>query len=411
MRKLHLSTAVILLVAAAGAFAAVTTTTVPFAVDSSNQAGWWSPLEVYGGTVYMAFNGPGASAGNHKIQVAKRNSSGVWTLLTATNQNGAVPYFTDDIGHNQPSIARDGQGYLHVFGSMHHQPWVYFRSDTPGQDPIDHAPDMPDQGKNITYPVMQTAADGDVYLIARVGDDANTRRVGKLYRWDDASDTWSIVATFASEYDRTVYPDDIQIDASGDIHILYEWAKYPAVGFRHKLSYLRYTPSTNVWYDSSGAQVSVPRTTATSDVIQDLVSGEAWSNSNSYTGPAVQSAKLSVAGGVKVVYRHRDVEGGVFKVKSAWPSGGAWNRELVYSAGETTAALGITYTGSEKRVYYVKASGTDRAFVAKKNAGSYTHESLTPGKPIERLAVVRYNGTDHLYLMDVPNSTLFYATK
>ncbi|GBG07790.1 hypothetical protein PAT3040_02351, partial [Paenibacillus agaridevorans] len=37
--------------------------------------------------------------------------------------------FINDLGHNQPSIALDGDGNLHMFASMHHEGWKYFRSD------------------------------------------------------------------------------------------------------------------------------------------------------------------------------------------------------------------------------------------------------------------------------------------
>ena len=50
--------------------------------------------------------------------------------------NGAAQAeYTDDVGHNQPSIARDGSGRLHVFASMHNNAWRYFRSDTVGGAP------------------------------------------------------------------------------------------------------------------------------------------------------------------------------------------------------------------------------------------------------------------------------------
>lgn len=391
---------------------AVPTTELPYDVDASNQAGWWSPLEVYGGTVYMAFNGPGTQSGNHKIQVAKKDGNNNWSLFTAKNTDASIPYYTDNIGHNQPSIARDGSGYLHLFGSMHHESWHYFRSDQPGGEPTDHTGEMPDPSAKMTYPILRTAPNGDIYLMARIGDDGNTRRNGKLYRWDNTSKTWSSIAVFASETNRTVYPDDVQIDQSGNVHLLYEWSQHPAAGFRHKLSYLRYEPGTGKWYNSQNIQMSLPVTTATSDIIQDVVPGEQWSTDNNYTGPAIQGAKLSVHSGVKVVYRHRATTGGSFAVKSAWPSGSSWIGETVYSASETRAGLGITYTGSEKRIYYVTQAGTDRAFAAIKGAsGGYTHESLAPGKPIERLAVVRSGTLDHLYLMDVTNTALFYGTR
>ena len=162
MRKLALAAALILLIPSP-AHAAATITQVPYAMDSSNQAGWWSPLETYvGGNqyAYLAFNEPGSTAGTHKVAIARRDGTGAWTRLPVMNGATQAEY-TDDIGHNQPSMARDGSGRFHVFASMHNNAWRYFRSDTVGGNPHNHSADLPDQGIGVTYPVLTTAPNGD----------------------------------------------------------------------------------------------------------------------------------------------------------------------------------------------------------------------------------------------------------
>ncbi|MEV6965964.1 hypothetical protein AB0M47_12695 [Hamadaea sp. NPDC051192] len=124
-RSLVLLTAAALLLPATPATASATLTVVPYAIDSSNQAGWWSPLETYysgNEYAYLAFNEPGSTAGTHKVAIARRDNAGNWTRLPALNGT-AQPEFTDDIGHNQPSMARDGSGRFHVFASMHNNAW------------------------------------------------------------------------------------------------------------------------------------------------------------------------------------------------------------------------------------------------------------------------------------------------
>ncbi|NUT18728.1 MAG: hypothetical protein HOV77_06050 [Hamadaea sp.] len=406
-RPLALLTAAVLLLPATPAAAAASLTLVPYAIDSSNQAGWWSPLETYysgNEYAYLAFNEPGSTAGTHKVAIARRDNAGNWTRLPALNGT-TQPEFTDDIGHNQPSMARDGSGRFHVFASMHNNTWRYFRSDTTGGVPQWHAADLPDQGIGVTYPVVTTAPNGDLYLIARL--DGTTARSGRLYRWDNAASTWSRVAIFAQSDNRAVYPDDLQFDSAGNLHILWEWGIYPATTYRHELSYLLYSPSSGTFRDHTGAAVTTPVTTATADVIQPLISGEAYGND---TGPSVQSAKLTVDGtSPKVVYRFRQATN--FDVWYAYLSGSSWVRDVVYNGGQTTAAVDITWHPTDgKRIYYVTSTGTDRAFVATKPDTAWTATSLAPGVPVERLAVERDGaGVDILYLVDLTNLRLYYG--
>lgn len=403
-----LLTAGVLLPASPAAAAAVITL-VPYGIDSSNQAAWWSPLETYAPGnqyAYLAFNEPGSIAGNHKVAIARRDNAGTWTKLPVMNGANQAEY-VDDIGHNQPSIARDGSGYFHVFASMHNNTWRYFRSDTVGGAPQYHSADLPDQGIGMTYPVLTTAPNGDVYAMTRA--DGSGARSGRLYRFDNAARTWSRTAIFAQSADRAVYPDDLQFDSAGNLHMLFEWSAYPSSAFRHLLSYLQYRPASGTFVDRNGATVTVPVSTATADVIQPLETGESYSD----TGPAVQSAKLAVDGtSPKVAYRYRSPgSAGLFNVRYAWLSGGAWSRDTVYAAAQTTAAIDITWHPTEgKRIYYTLAAGADRAFMATLPASTWTATSIAPGLPVSRLAVERAsNGVDVLYLVDLTNNRLYYG--
>ncbi|MFF1650892.1 BNR-4 repeat-containing protein [Streptomyces sp. NPDC058240] len=197
---------------------------VPYAMDSSNQAAWWTPAATYKGRgqyTYFAFNEPGSTAATHRPAIARRDPDGVWSRLPLLDKSGQQAEFADDNGHNQPSVARDGSGRLHVFASMHANAWRYFRTEAAGGDVTDHAAELPDQGVGITYPIVATAPNGDLYLAARVGSGSD-QRPGKLYRWDNAAARWSVVATFADALNRSVYPDDLTVDAAGRVHLLYE---------------------------------------------------------------------------------------------------------------------------------------------------------------------------------------------
>ncbi|WP_433085232.1 BNR-4 repeat-containing protein [Dactylosporangium sp. CA-052675] len=392
------------LVATPASAAPATITQVPYPIDSSNQAAWWSPLDTYNAYAYLAFNEPGSQAGTHKVAIARRDGAGAWTKLPVMNGSAQAEY-TDDDGHNQPSVARDGSGRFHVFASMHNNAWRYFRSDTVGGNPTLHSADLPDQGVGVTYPVLSTAPNGDLYLIARLDGAQSAGRSGRLYRWNDAASTWTRVAVFAESANRAVYPDDLQFDTAGNLHILWEWGLWPATAFRHQLSYLVYHPATGAFTDHSGASVTVPVSTSTADVIQPVEAGEVYQG-NDGTGPAVQSAKLTLDGtSPKVAYRYRKND--VFTVRYAYTNG-TWLRETVFDQAQTSAAIDITWAGDGKRVYYTTATGG--MYVATKPGTAWTAAAVAPGLPVTRFAVERSSTQgDVLYLVDLTNLRLYYG--
>ncbi|MED5019604.1 BNR-4 repeat-containing protein [Paenibacillus chibensis] len=391
-------------------------TEVPYAMDSSNQAGWWSPLETYGTGLeyaYMAYNAPGSIESTHKVYIARRDGSGVWSNIPVMDGSKVAEY-TDDVGHNQPSIARDGSGRFHVFASMHDEAWHYFRSDTVGGSPQNHSADMPAPATfKGTYPVLTTAPNGDVYLLIRSSEDAAGYRSGQLFRWDNAASTWSKIAVIGSSLNKSFYPDDLVFDASGNLHILFEWSAFAASALRHELSYVKYSPSTGSFTKADGSTVSLPLKPGTADIIQPLAPTEAYVQTGSDPGgPGVQSAKLAVdpAGSPVVAYRYREEGSSTFSVKYASYGSAGWSLQTVYNASETKAAIDITWAGSAPRVYYAKSTGTDRAFMAVPSGGSWSQTSIAPNKPIERLSVERNdNGVDILYLVDVTNRKLYYG--
>ncbi|MCH1643182.1 BNR repeat-containing protein [Paenibacillus timonensis] len=408
--------ALMLLLPTTTGYAAAELTEVPYPMDSSNQAGWWSPLDTYGTGyeyAYMAYNAPGSTAGMHTVYIARRDGTGAWSNIPVMN-GSVVAEYQDDVGHNQPSIARDGSGRFHVFASMHDNTWRYFRSDTVGGAPQNHSADMPGPDMKISYPIVKTAPNGDLYLFARVAKDLAGKREGVLFHWDNAASTWSQIGVIASTLNRSVYPDDLAFDANGDMHILFEWAHFAASALRHELSYLKYSPATGVFTKADGTPVSIPATLTTADIVQPLAPGETYVQSGDDPGgPGVQSAKLTVdsAGRPIIAYRYREAGSANFAVKQATYGTGGWELQTVYDAAATRAAVDVTWTGTEARIYYVKQSGTDRAFVAVNSGGTgWTETSLAPGKPIERLAVERSaKGVDILYLVDIPNLKLYYG--
>ena len=66
---------------------------VPYAMDSSNQAAWWTPVATYKGRgqyTYFAFNEPGSTAATHRPAIARRDPDGAWSLLPLVNRDFAT---------------------------------------------------------------------------------------------------------------------------------------------------------------------------------------------------------------------------------------------------------------------------------------------------------------------------------
>ncbi|KAF4496205.1 hypothetical protein FAGAP_7636 [Fusarium agapanthi] len=390
--------------------------TISTAVDATNGAAWWDPLDEYGGYDWLAYlrNPPGGAIADNNVMVARRSiSDGSVSRDCVRDSDGECAVFADDLGHNTPSISVDGDGYVHVFTSMHNEPWKYFRSSQPYSSTLVNASsDMPDQSVLITYPVIKRDADGNLWLIVRgqaSGD--GSARGGYFYKYTTSNKKWARISLWAYNKGYSVYPDDIAFSSDGDVHVQWEWSKYPASAVRHQGSYVRYRPSTNSFTSASGSTVSTPITQNTADIVyQPLTSGETYSGDiNASPGPAFQSAKMALyerpSGTVHIqsAYRFKNSTSGTWQVRRATATYGTsnpWTREILYSDSETSAGIGITHDGTTARIYYSRSSAS--AFVLENVSGAgWTNTAIEPavGKKVQRLqALMRSDGTDVLYL-------------
>jgi hypothetical protein len=250
---------------------------------------------------------------------------------------------------------------------------------------------------------------GDLYLIIRAYPE------GRLYRWNNATDTWTRAAVFARAPGYVVYPDDVAGDAAGNLHICWEWAYGGADSLRHLGSYLTYETATGTFRNAAGATVTTPATTTSPVVYQSLEGAEKSTDRDSAAGPpGVQSAKLAVVNGhPEIAYRYRPVQGGRWQVRLADLTATAWQRRIVYAgAYDTHAAIDVTAYNGGLRVYYAKkqtASG-DQAFVASPQGSGFAETALLPGVNVQRLSVIRRAGTDLLYLTAPTDHQLHVTT-
>ncbi len=410
----------------ATALAQVSVQEVPREMDASNQAAWWRPLAVNGSTTYAAFNAPAPTANQHYVKVGKQVAGGAWVFGVLRNADGTEWIHTDDIGHDQPTVAIDGDGFIHVWVDHHNDNWRYFRSTVAGDVTTlrrvsSGTTAMPDSGL-FTYIVADTAPNGDIYLIARNRGGGLTGR-GQLYHWQDNLDSWRKLADFANQSGAVVYPDDVTVDSTGDVHLIWEWAYGYPRGHRHYGSYLRYEQSSGRFRTANGVAVNTPVTLSTPALFyQPLGPGESFNDSDS--GIGVQSAKLALDSlrRPSVVYRYR-TDGGsntldydVYRIR--W-NGSAWvDRVKVYTANnDVPAALGHTHNGTRVRAYFATIGA---GVMAAENTQNWLPRALAPAEPIQRISVVPRSGSEdvvygaapteidpnrgRLYLLDVGNA-------
>lgn len=379
---------------------------MPRDADSSNQAAWWIPLAVYGGASYFAFDAPDtANPTQHYVKIGKRDTAGNWTFGILKNADGTTwGPIADDPGHDAPTIAIDGDGYIHVWADMHNNDWRYFRSAAPGDiSDLRRSTDMPGSG-GFTYPVAKTAPNGDVWLFIR-----NNASVGELYHWTNTSNVWVKTAVFASSANAVVYPDDMVFESSGAIDIAWEWAYQMPRALRHYGSFLRYRPGTNSWSYIDGTAATIP-VSLTSDpklFFLPLQPGESFTAPD--TAQGLQSVKIALdpsSDRPTIAYRYRPTDNSgdynfdVWRVR--WNGSGWIDREKIYAASnDVPAGLGLTRSATLVRLYFATfGGGMQRA--TKTGTTSWTITALAPGKAIQRVNVAPLNATTDIIYGGAP---------
>jgi len=373
---------------------------IPYEINDTFAAGWWRPMVRHGDDTYVAYTSPSDTEGQHYSNVAKRDSQGNWTTFRLQSDNGnglEDARFLDDYGHNQTSIAIDGNGNIHVFTSMHNSYWHsypsdpgyghYYRSDTPGDisSMVDRSSEMPNQSSpnfpyRYTYPITCTDSAGDVYLIIRRELSGNSPLI--MYRWNVSTGLWVIVGRVADKpsgaaYNVFVYPDDL-IFANGKVHLAFSWHKNSASGRRHRASYLSYDPATGSFKTADGTAQTLPVDWTTNHLVyQPLWSTETTDSDDPLIGQ--QTARVCVLpnGNVEIAYRYRAVDYGVNRVRRARWVSSDWSREEVWTPGlneDSTPAVALTHTGWIADLYYIReAGGLHRLWKATNSGSGWSH--------------------------------------
>ena len=206
---------------------------------------------------------------NRKNTVAKVTPGGVVTTQIIDTANNNL-----DLGHNTPSIAIDGDGYLHVAYNMHNHNMTLRKSpaanSVSGTWVDEGGTGSPWGAGRFTYPAMSTAPNGDVYMSIR------NREIGgpvQLFHYDNTTDSWSSIAKFADQDGYTAYLPAPYVDESGKVHLSWHWQQGSPGAERQRGSYAVYDPSDDDPIDDSfskadGTAYIIPITTTTAELYQ-----------------------------------------------------------------------------------------------------------------------------------------------
>lgn len=336
---------------------------IPYLTNDTFSAAWWTPMTVYDGSTYVAFTSISQTANRHFLNIAKKTGS-TWKNHMLTRFD-----YQDNQGHHQTAIAVDGSGRIHVMTGLHVNTWAsegghYFRSDVAGDitSMVDRSSTLPGQESTLryTYPIMRRSPlTGDIFLIIRRHDNTLGSAPVVMYKWTNSSATWSSVGIVTSSVDGNMfgYPDDMVITSDGIVHFIFAHQSGEASARRHVPAYLNYNPSTGNFKTADGVTRTLPiHYTTTNLVYKALVSGETITGDE--PGPGQQSASLSMALGYpSIIYRHRDTDGGLNKLRRARFSSTVWQDELLYDATQTSPAITHNISGDNLDAYYCSLDG------------------------------------------------------
>ena len=380
-----------------------------------NQAAWWSPIVSRSGSDYVSYLSPNSPQDD--VFVARRDENGVWEEAD-TGVNAGY-----DVGHTQTSLAVDGQGRLHVAYGMHNHPMRLVVSNL--SESVSGGFSVPEPsslavfaGGAYTYPNMTTAPNGDVYMIVRDQRSSYANQQGRLFRFDNVGRTWGELPPFAGQTGTTVYPDQVLADASGDLHILWEWAAGGAQASRHYGSYARFDPDTNAYYRADGAPYAAgPISIATADIYQGLEGSERFAPNVH----GVQSAKLALENDNRPLiaygYSTTGTDSGYQHRFARW-NGAEWERSTITQGPFDIEKPWIAYSDGILRYYGAVgasdplATGFEDLFVrTSANLGENWSDpvAVTQGLNIQRPVGVTVGAVDRLYLPSIGTATLHAA--
>lgn len=269
-----------------------------FEVDESSTNTFASPVTMWRDKLFTANVEPASGLLSSPQTVVREYV--VAGLNQLVNKNVVDPATAANKYHTQASIAADIDGYVHVVGNMHNEPWKYWLSEHHGSaerfnyrgeaylqteglrelDPRSFG-SAAIPGTQITYPRFHQDRKGELYIsfrqALRPARDFKDRAYGLgLARYQRASKAWeslgakpelaaedyqgspeSLPNVIAYEPGMTLYYPSVYFDRRNALHMAWPWRLGIAGNAMLGFSYLR-SADDKQWHDVSGAGVSMP---------------------------------------------------------------------------------------------------------------------------------------------------------
>lgn len=174
--------------------------------------------------------------------------------------------------HNYVTMALDREGRLHVSGNMHCVPLVYFRSEHPlDASSLQRVTAMTGEREaKVTYPVFLRDQNGRLIFRYRDGRSGSGDDLYNAY--DEKTRTWSRLTAgplLSGEGKMNAYAAVPKLGPDGRFHIVWVWRDTPDCASNHDISYA-VSGDLITWADSSGRNLALPITLASSDVVDPV---------------------------------------------------------------------------------------------------------------------------------------------
>jgi hypothetical protein len=222
--------------------------------------------------------------------------------------------------HNYVTLAADEAGYLHVSGTMHCVPLVYFRSEKPldirAMRPVHQM--TGEREKRVTYPRFVKGPGNALLFTYRDGSSGNGAQIWN--RYDGAAQTWARLIDsplFDGQGKMNAYPHGPVLGKDGFYHLSWVWRDHPACETCHDISYIRSRDLVH-WENAFGKPVELPVKLG-ADVVVDPVPIK-----GGLINPC-QAVSFDKQGRVVVTYTKYDATGNL-QLMNARLEGAEWKR-------------------------------------------------------------------------------------
>ena len=238
---------------------------------------------------------------NRDLTVAQRAlTSDTWTSVR-------LPTTVGWDSHNYIAMDIDGAGFIHVSGNMHAVPLVYFRSTQANNAAAFSSATMVGSNESsCTYPLFFHDTAGNLVFNYRDGSSGSGNHIFNIY--DAGTKTWRrlLNAPFTDgQGQRNAYPVGPVLGPDAFWHMVWVWRETPDAETNHDLSYARSRDLVQ-WQTAAGANLTLPITLATSDIVDPVPVNGGMINNNTKVGfdaqnrPIVAYHKFDSAGNTQL---------------------------------------------------------------------------------------------------------------